>query len=436
MGFQLPSCLLPARRPASFSEHDYLIGVRGILVIQSFLWVFLQTFVPTTVKDSDNVSGPLYQVIIRKTLSVLFWNDALIYSSFIFLSARTLCLPFLKNPTRVTASSSIFRRGVRLWFPTTVAFSLSTLLFHTLGISYISAFIDGTNNLSIGVPRQIPSFLNWFNSLFEIFWVSKKESLQAANTAFPAQTLWMVSVIFMQSYTVYMTMVTLPYTRPAWRVKALLFFVITAWWVQSWAWYSVSGLLLADAVVNMDFKALSARGLKLPMARSFRLPYSVFYGVLMAAGIVMQYLWTAWRPDYEDMELRGHTGLYNSGPLNMGDDVDLPQARDDNYLIIIGFFLLLETHDWLQTIFRTPFFVYLGRRSLSYFLIQPIIVYTAGIKLFTHLHFSLHWAYASSTFTCLLACLPLVVVSVEIWYRIVDYPAAAFAMMAWDWVRK
>lgn len=59
-----------------------------------------------------------------------------------------------------------------------------------------------------------------------------------------------------------MTMVIIPYTRPSWRVKAALFFIITAWWVQSWAWYSITGLFLADMTTNMDFKAKSRRGIK------------------------------------------------------------------------------------------------------------------------------------------------------------------------------
>src|SRR6266567_1120501 len=114
MGFQLLPSLLPARRPSSFSEQDYLIGLRGLLVIESFLWCFLQVFVPTAVAGSANSHGPLYQVILRKTLSVLFWNEALIYSFFIFLSARLVCLPFLKDSTPGTVMSSVFRRCIRL----------------------------------------------------------------------------------------------------------------------------------------------------------------------------------------------------------------------------------------------------------------------------------------------------------------------------------
>ena len=52
-----------------------------------------------------------------------------------------------------------------------------------------------------------------------------------------------------------MTQVIIPYTRSSWRVKAYLVFILTAFWVQSWAWFSITGLLIADVVHNMDFKA-------------------------------------------------------------------------------------------------------------------------------------------------------------------------------------
>lgn len=434
MGFQLPSSFLPARRPSSFSEQDYLIGLRGLLVIESFLWCFLQVFVPTAVAGSANSHGPLYQVILRKTLSVLFWNEALIYSFFIFLSARLVCIPFLKDSTPGTVMSSVFRRCIRLWFPTAVAFSIATLIFSQQGVAYIDDFKAHTGNATIQTPRKIPSFLNFFNSLFEIFWITKNTASQAANTAFPSQTLWMVNTLFEQGYTVYMTMVIIPYTRNSWRVKALICFILTAWWVQSWAWYSISGLLLADVLTNMGFREKSRRGMSI--TRNVRFPLWILYATLMFSGLIMQYLWTAWRPQYVDYELQGHTGLYNTGGLNSGSDLNQPQARDDNYLIILGFFLLLEHYEWIQMLFKNPLFLYLGRRSFSYFLVQSLIIYTAGVKVFMHLRVTKNWPLEPSAFICFIVCLPTVALSSEIFYRVVDYPAIAIARFALDWIRK
>lgn len=213
-------------------SQNYLIGLRGLLTIQSFLFVFLQTFFPAAIPDSTNLTGPKYQLILRKSLGVLFWNESLIYSFIILLSARTTCLPFLGNAHKSVCSSSIFRRGLRLWLPTFAAFSLSAAAFSKFSTQYVEDFLVTTGNVSTEVPMRMRNFLVFFNSLFDLFWLTKDYGSQAANRAFPSGTLWIVNVLFQQSYTVYMTMVIVPYTRRSWRVKALITFILSAWWVQ------------------------------------------------------------------------------------------------------------------------------------------------------------------------------------------------------------
>ena len=364
----LPSPVIPtslaARMPSdvTMSRHDanqdYLVGVRGVLTIMSFLWVFLQTFAPAAVKGSANTTGPAYQIALRKSLSILFWNDSLIYSSILFLSARTICLPFLLDPTKITLASAVVRRGIRLWLPTAAALIVCYVVFtKVLGQDYLRTFATQTSNVSMSDDLYLmPSSLANFNSLFNLFWITHELSYQAGNWAFPTQTLWLISAVFQQSYTVFATMVVIPFTRTSWRVTAALVFILTAWWVYSWAWFSISGLLLADAVVNMDFKA---------QCQSHRVRTYVIAGVCLVAGYVMQFIWVAARPDLANAEINYHTGLYNTGGLYTWNDQTAPLLRADNYLVIIGFFLLLESTDWLQAVFRNRVLVLMGKRSYS-----------------------------------------------------------------------
>ena len=344
-------------------ERGHLLGLRGFLVIQSFLWVFLETFVPVAVKDSANASGPTYEKVLRQSLSVLFWNDSLIYSSFIFLSARTICLPYLETPSKTAIASAVFRRGLRLWFPIAVTLAIVKILSSTIGTSHLDQYKQSTANLTLEVPYEIPNTLAYFNSVFNLFWTNKQFFSQAGNTAFPSQTLWIINVIYAQSYTVYLTMVMMPYTRNPWRVKAYLVFILSAWWVQSRAWYSITGLLLTDAVINMGYAEKAHHGIKI--WRAMRCPMWIASIVLMAAGLVMQFLWTDWRPEYKNKELLAHAERYDSSGLNAAIDPKDPEARDDDYLVILGFHLMLECSPFIQKIFRNPFFTYLGRRSLS-----------------------------------------------------------------------
>ena len=118
--------IFPPHKPMLYPEQGYLFGLRGLLAIETFLWVFLQTFVPAAVKDSSNLHGPAYQLILRKTLSVLLWNGNQLYSFIILLSARCICLPFLRTCSRTAIASALLRRAFRLALPVAVSLAMAT----------------------------------------------------------------------------------------------------------------------------------------------------------------------------------------------------------------------------------------------------------------------------------------------------------------------
>ena len=354
----------PKTRPA-VTGHEYLLGLRGFLVLQCFVWVFLQTFAPTAVKDAANDDGPAYQQMLRKTLSVLFWNESLLYSFFILLSARTLCIPFFADPSKSVVASAVFRRGLRLYFPVAVSLAVTTLIFASLGLGYIDDFKTRTGNVSFGTPYFLSNAVIYFNSVYNLFWTTTLVATQSGALAFPSQTLWVLNVVYQQSFTVFMVMVAVPYTRAQWRWKMALAFIMSAWWVQSWAWYSVTGMFLADAVAHMDFRARARAGIKIPAVRRWRLPAWVPAAAALLAGLAMQYVWTAARPDLASAELHAHTSLYTSDDLVSTFDPRQPQARADNYLVIVSWMVLLEMFAPPRAMMENRVFVYLGTRSLS-----------------------------------------------------------------------
>jgi hypothetical protein len=87
----------------------------------------------------------------------------------------------------------------------------------------------------------------------------------------------------------------------------------------------------------------------------------------MIAGYLMQFLWVAWRPDLFNKEWKYHSGLYYTPGLNYLYETAHTAARDDIYLILLGFFTFLESYDFMQRIFSNRFLVFLGKRSLSRF---------------------------------------------------------------------
>ncbi|KIX09242.1 uncharacterized protein Z518_00321 [Rhinocladiella mackenziei CBS 650.93] len=423
-------------------EQEYLYGVRGVLLIETFLWMFLQTFVPVAVAGSQDTNGRLYQRILRKTLSVLFWNENLLYGSIIFLSARSIAIPFLKKPCKEQIARSVMTRGITLWFPVAVALAIVKLAFTGMGLHYIYEFKESTRNHSMAVPYGLPNAFAYFNSVFNLFWTTRNFNVQAGSTAFPTQTLWIVNAIYSQSYTVYMTMVIIPYTRSKWRVQGAICFILAAWWVQSWAWFTISGLLICDMVMNMNFKAKAQAGIPLVLPLGAfrksdgcprRIPVWIPAALCITGGLLMQFLWTAWRPDLLNKEYFAHSNIYYTAGLNYDYEEHHTQARADNYLYLVGFFLLLETYHVVQRIFNNPFLKFLGKRSLSYFLIQPIIIYTVGIKTFSQLR-SQHVNFGGSCTVTLITCLVIIVPLAELFYRCVEIPSKVGAHKFYDFI--
>jgi hypothetical protein len=364
----LPSKILLAFRnlrtkPSLHPSQDYLLGLRGLLTIQAFIWHFLSVFAPAAVKDSHNDTGPGIQLFLRKTISVLCWNSSLIYSFIIVLSARSISIPFISSPTSLVVASSAFRRSLRLLIPT-FASSILVVICFSGGKEYIDEFKQITGNVSFETPYTLPGFIGFCNAVFNLFWVTRNFASQAGSRAFPGQMLWIVTLLYSQSWTVFMSMVIIPYTRPEWRVKAWIFFILTAWWVQSWAWFSITGLMLADVKMNMEFQSKSLKGLKVFGGR-WKVPSWVLYGLSIAVGLMMQFFWSAWKPQLEDGELKIHADLYGSAGLNNNPDLSQPQARMDNYFVIVGLLCLIETSDLLQFIFTSAPLLYLGRRSFG-----------------------------------------------------------------------
>lgn len=182
--------------PKRATRHAYITGLRGILVIQSFVWIYFETFIPTL--TSSGTSGPSYQDILRYVLSVPFWNASLIYNFFIILSMRTVGVSFLENPTGQTYAATVIRRTVRIVLAIGIASGISMLLFSQIGTQYITEFKTKLPNQAIQTPSVVYDGGAAIGALFNLFWLTGDWYRQAANAFWPSATLWVPSVIYYQ----------------------------------------------------------------------------------------------------------------------------------------------------------------------------------------------------------------------------------------------
>ncbi|QSZ37579.1 hypothetical protein DSL72_008677 [Monilinia vaccinii-corymbosi] len=124
-----------------------------------------------------------------------------------------------------------------------------------------------------------------------------------------------------------------------------------------------------------------------PLTRR-RVPRWTPYTLLLLTGIGLQYFYTAADSAVStaNAELKAHTDIYaSSGGLNSAPDVQEQTPRIADWLVLCGGFGLLETTRGVRSWLENRCVVALGRRSLSYFLTQSVVIYSAAIPLYLHL---------------------------------------------------
>jgi hypothetical protein len=74
-------------------------------------------------------------------------------------------------------------------------------------------------------------------------------------------------------------------------------------------------------------------------------------------------------------------------------------------------------------------------QATGVFLVQAIVIYTVGIKLYTHIS-AAGGNNAVGGLVCFVVCVPLVAIAGEVFYRLVDLPSVVVARGFWAWMTK
>ncbi|GAB7365588.1 hypothetical protein MBLNU230_g6659t1 [Neophaeotheca triangularis] len=428
---QVQSYLAPARWQADSKpeQHSHLYGLRAILTFLGLLWVFFETFIPTVV--SNNTDGPTHQKVVRYIFSPLLWDISLITSFFFVLSGRAICIRFLKDSSPSTYAGTIIRRLIRLPIVLTIACAIAFGILGGTGVSYIARFKEVLPNDSIAVPDLPDRALTGLNSMFDLFWVVRNYYDQAANDFWPTHTLWNLSLIYQQSWTIYFLMVILPFTRATWHWPFLGLFALGSFWMNTWGWYDAFALLVADYAINPTLRPRFEQGLE--VKQDWHIHWAAIGGIMTVAGTAMKYVWTA-LPQYVDKELVLHpwVDLTENSSLREIADAD-PYPRVDNFLVIFGILLIVETIPVIQKLLSARWLVEIGKRSLSLFIAQSIIFWTAGIKMYLHLSDS-GTDKALANFAVFVVATVTTVVFGEVYYRVIDLPSQWLANKGYEWL--
>lgn len=410
-------------------HHVYITGLRGILVVQSFFWTFFVTFIPTLA--SSATVGPEYQVILRKIFSVPFWNESFIYNFFVILSMRTICVSFLTNPTGQTYAATVIRRTVRMVVIMAVGSGIATLILAQIGTRFIDDFKTRLPNDSVMTPATARDVLMGFNSIFDLFWLTSDFFSQAANTFWPTATMWVPSVIYTQSFTVYFLMVILPYTRPEWHVKGMGLFALGCFWMGKWGWYSATGLIFADIAISTPLKSGFKAGWK--VRNDWHVPYWAVALVFAAIGISLKYAFVA-RPHDVNSLLVLQPYLDLSENFSRSQYVkNGPYARLDDWFVIVAVMIVVELFEPVQYFLSFKPLVWIGERSFSVFVAQGIVFWTGGIKLWLALNNAGVNTAGANTLVFIVGSLVIAVFS-EMFYITIDLPSQWMARKTYLWL--
>ncbi|BFZ57695.1 hypothetical protein PYCC9005_004748 [Savitreella phatthalungensis] len=412
----------------------YLEGLKGVFAFEAFLWVFLRVIVPGATFEGlqKNGTSPRYESVLREILSPIFWDGSLQAGAFVILATRICCIRFLTNKDSISMAGTLFRRGIRLFVPVIVTLALVVITEKAGAYKAIARLRDELGNKVIEEPYPLDSALQWFNASFNIFWWI--DGLQAGVKAFPTEQLWIVSVVYQQSYTVYMLAIMIPYTTKYWRFWGLILFSALSWWLTSWAWYGVTGLILAELATSHNLNARLSNGFSLPKT-SRKLPFLVLPLLSLAIGIVLKYVYEVAEPNKINNELVFHTPIYGGG-LNRDFSVNQPQQRASTWFMLVGIFLIVEAMPGVQRFFANPVFRYLGRISFGLFLTQGILMYSAGVRLYVAFVADGHMARPLAQLVVFAIMTPVCFLAGDIYARLVDNPSKWFANELFDYFRR
>lgn len=291
-------------------------------------------------------------------------------------------------------------------------------------------FASTTDNTFAAPAPKWTSVLNFLDSFTAYVFDNSNQKNTVPMDFFPPKTvLWTITRIFIQSFTVYTFAVLLPYVKgyPKFVFGAILW--LWSWWLGNFAYYSLTGLLLAESVIVYDLPSYANKKF-FSIIPAWTIP--TFW---LCIGIFLKYLFGDGFPQNRNEWLvhdDSQTGLpwYDFDPSTEG------YPRVDNWLVAANAMVLLEMFSSLRAVFSlNPVLRFLGRISYSLFLVEGAIFQSLGPIIWEHMSVRGHQDGSAAIIAAqFFACVPLAIVIGTIFHFVVEVPSVWFARKLWAWL--
>jgi len=430
----------------------YLEGLRGLLAVEVMLWSFFRILAPamTTDTNPDGVRpgdfmqiAPEWQHTLRKVMSPLLWDGSLQASFFMLLNARVVVETFLERRSPVTVAGAAFRRPIRFFLPLACSLAITSVVNALGGFKQAGFFAAVKANPYAAPPPLWGSSIEYFNSLTGFFFATEDSYLDLGVRAVPpTPIMWFVPRVFQQSFTCYTFAYMMPFILTKHKFWSLSIFALATWWLGIWGWYSLTGLILAEAVVAYDLPGIVAHGIPIPVPAFIRKTKRVHLNafvppfLIMCLGITLKYLWNFF-PDRKYDEIIWHFDK-DSGGLNHDFPVfTTAYPRLDDWFVCAGAMFLMEMSHKVRVIFDNPLLKHFARISFPLFLLSGTVFLSLGTWLHQHLRNSRNWTDETALLGVeFAACVPLALAVATAFHFVIEEPSIIFARWFFQWLRK
>jgi len=349
-----------------------------------------------------------------------------------------ICTAYIERRAAVPLAGAAFRRPFRLLGPAIFGLTFASIL------SVTGAFAPGTRmaqtlQSNLASPRPVwISALEYFNSLVAYFFAQFNFSYYDRAFAFiqPAGIVWILPIVFQQTYTCITLAYILPYTRLQAKVIGYVGFGLLCYWVGSWAWYSITGLLICEFSVVYSQVTPSSFPIRWGRRTLCRVPLWVPFVTISLVGVLQKYLWMS-LPTFRDHEYVAHTDILTGGLVRDLNSGITPFPRIDDWMVVTGLLLTVEVLPTLQAMLDNAVLKHIGRLSYSIMLTSGSIYVSLGAYIYNQM-VQQHNITDQATLLAIVffSCVPIAILVAEGVHWSVDMGTIIASQWFFGWMRQ
>jgi peptidoglycan/LPS O-acetylase OafA/YrhL len=421
-------------KPDKLFPTSYLDGMRGLAALFVFFCHYSYTCFVITIGYGYGESGQNHNILQLPIVRLLYSGPPMVCGFFV-ISGYALSLKPLKQmrsrswePLYTTMASSIFRRGLRLFIPTTISCFLIFIMMR-MGVYEITREFSGSTylrNVHEHHPVRLETFYgqfkDWLLQMFNFICIFSWAPF-AGSTGYDVH-LWTIPVEFRASMMLFLTLIALSRLRPWLRLTFL--FGITLFVLRNDRWDMVlfySGMFIAelDLIRQSPIGSSSIFEGFLPSKLKKQCIIPAFW-----ASLAFLSLYLMSQPDEHSESTPGWVWLYSLIPEWFSEKYRYWQTIGSILFVLTATRLSL-----LQRPFNTRIVQYFGKISYALYLVHGPVMHTIGYTI-QLLAWQITGAetrkqYMSGFLLGALINIPTVIWAADLFWRMIDAPSVKYA---------